>query len=931
MTMTLRTCPSCNTPVPLEARFCLHCGRPTVPEPIASASRVPGNASQLARLTAALADHYRIERELGQGGMATVYLAEDPKHHRKVALKVLRPELAAVIGAERFLKEIETTANLQHPNILPLYDSGESDGFLYYVMPYVEGETLRGKLTREKQFGVEEALTITTAVAAALDYAHRHGVIHRDIKPENILLHDRSALVADFGIALAVSSAGGSRLTETGMSLGTPYYMSPEQAMGEREITPRSDIYALGCVLYEMLLGEPPFTGPTTQAIVARMLTEEPRAPMLQRKAIPPHVEQALLIALEKLPADRFESAAAFAEALQGKPFALPTGGRARMPGSVAAPAAYGRSARLLIGASVCVVALVAGAGAWAWLSPRGAPQLPVRFVLTLPPSAPLLDGSGSPLVLSPDGRTLAYRSPAAGSTMLYRRGFDQLVPTVIDGTGQADLPFISPDGKWVAFFTPTELKRVPIDGGPAATIARVVQSQGASWGPNNIIVLGSYHGVDGLSRVSVAGGQPSPFTRLDTTRSELSQRWPHVLADGKTVLYTSWGNGGLPTARIGIASLETGECTILDLAGTSPFGIVEGQLLYVRADGVLMGAPIDLRRRRITGDAAALVGVGSVMIGAGGGAKASLSETGALAYVTGSASSRLVLVGANGAVRALAAEPRDYDSPRFSPDGKRIAVAINTQPPDIWVYDIAPGTLTRLTSQGANIRPEWAPDGKRIAFVSSRSGENGVWVRAADGSAPPRKVFESRDDALEVVVAPDGGALVYRANQTGGSYGVWFRSLDDVTTPKSFFSTASFHEIMPSLSPDRRWLAYASDESGATEVYVRPFPGPSARYLVSAGGGSEPRWAPDGRRLFYRSGRRMLVAQVSTVPAFSVSGRDVLFEGSYSTGASHQNYDITPDGQGFLMLQRDADADVVVVLNWLTELRARIRAPAPK
>src|SRR6187397_2017164 len=268
------------------------------------------------RLTIALADRYRVERELGAGGMATVYLAEDLKHHRRVAIKVLRPELAAVIGADRFLREIETIAGLQHPHILGLIDSGEAGSFLFYVMPFVEGESLRDRLAREKQLPVGDAVRIATEVASALDYAHRHGVIHRDIKPENILLNDGSALVADFGIALAVSTAGGTRMTETGLSLGTPHYMSPEQAMGEREITARSDVYALGAVLYEMLVGEPPFTGPTAQSIVAKVVTEEPRALRPKRHTIPANVEAATMTALEKLPADRFASAAEFAAAL---------------------------------------------------------------------------------------------------------------------------------------------------------------------------------------------------------------------------------------------------------------------------------------------------------------------------------------------------------------------------------------------------------------------------------------------------------------------------------------------------------------------------------------------------------------------------------------------------------------------------------------
>src|SRR6188508_7002 len=272
------------------------------------------------RISGALSSRYRLEQEIGAGGMATVYLAEDIRHDRRVALKVLRPELAAVIGAERFLAEIKLTANLQHPHILPLFDSGEADSFLFYVMPFVEGESLRDRLNREKQLPVDEAIRLAGEVASALDYAHRHGVVHRDIKPENILLHDGRALVADFGIALAASKAASTRMTETGMSLGTPHYMSPEQAMGEREITARSDVYALGCVTYEMLTGDPPFTGPTAQAIVAKVMTAEPASITSLRKSVPDALDDAVMTALQKLPADRFATAAEFASALTGGP-----------------------------------------------------------------------------------------------------------------------------------------------------------------------------------------------------------------------------------------------------------------------------------------------------------------------------------------------------------------------------------------------------------------------------------------------------------------------------------------------------------------------------------------------------------------------------------------------------------------------------------
>ena len=334
-----------------------------------------------ARLVSALADRYTIEHELGAGGMATVYLAQDLKHHRLVAIKVLRPELAAVIGADRFLSEIRTTANLQHPHILPLFDSGAADGFLYYVMPYVEGESLRDRLTREKQLPIADALRIATEVASALDYAHRHGVIHRDIKPENVLLHDGQALVADFGIALAASKAGGSRMTETGMSLGTPHYMSPEQAMGEREITARSDVYALGAMTYEMLLGEPPFTGPTAQAIVAKVMTEKPARLVARRETVPPEAEDAVLTALAKLPADRWGSAAEFSAALRGG-----VAGRATTVVR-SAPRIAGSTMALRAAVAVATLATIA-AVYFALRGPRPVPAPVTKGVSAAAPSA---------------------------------------------------------------------------------------------------------------------------------------------------------------------------------------------------------------------------------------------------------------------------------------------------------------------------------------------------------------------------------------------------------------------------------------------------------------------------------------------------------------------------------------------------------------
>ncbi|HTT66957.1 MAG TPA: protein kinase, partial [Gemmatimonadales bacterium] len=431
------------------------------------------------RLSAALADRYRIERELGQGGMATVYLAHDLRHDRPVALKVLRAELAAVIGAERFLAEIRTTANLQHPHILPLFDSGAADSFLYYVMPYVEGESLRDRLTREKQLPVDEAVRYATEVAGALDYAHRHGVVHRDIKPENILLAEGQALVADFGIALAVSrSDGGTRMTETGMSLGTPHYMSPEQAMGEREITPKADVYALGCVLYEMLLGEPPFTGPTAQAVVAKVMTEKPGPIVARRDRVPAHVEDAVFTALEKLPADRFATAAEFAAALA----AGGTGTRATRR-ATAAPRPGRRWTVVAAGVGLLAAGLVLGVA----LTRRGGPPIAGFGRAT---KVTYDRGLEIMPALSPDGRSVAY---AAGTSVALKIFVRQVaggrpIPLTGDSSEVEWEPYWSADGTRILFLARGGVFSAPSSGGdarpeiPAPAGAPVVS---AEWSPD--------------------------------------------------------------------------------------------------------------------------------------------------------------------------------------------------------------------------------------------------------------------------------------------------------------------------------------------------------------------------------------------------------------------------------------------------------------
>jgi serine/threonine-protein kinase len=505
------------------------------------------------RLASALAGRYTTERELGQGGMATVYLAEDLKHHRKVALKVLKPDLAAVLGAQRFVQEITTTAQLQHPHILPLFDSGEADGFLYYVMPYIEGETLRDKLNRETQLGIEEAIKITTEVADGLDYAHRNSVIHRDIKPENILLHDGRPMVADFGIALAVSAAAGGRMTETGLSLGTPHYMSPEQATAEKDITHRSDIYSLGSVLYEMLTGEPPHTGGSAQAIIMKIVTEEAAPVTKVRRSVPPNVAAAVSKALEKLAADRFGAAKEFADALTNPAFTLPT---TQVATVVGAPAS-GPWKRVAIAttalAAVFVLTTLGG-----WLRPE--PAKPVsRYGMTLPNA--LFEATNLPrLALSPDGARLVYVGSDDGMTdQLLMRTRDELTAVPLPGTEDARAPFFSPDGSQVGFLIPPGvLKVVSLAGGPPTTVRDSrLDFRGASWGAHDLLYV---DGEDaGVMRVSSDRRVTEPVTVLDTAHGETNHLWPEALPNGKGILVTVAHGSSLAEMDIAVVDFATG------------------------------------------------------------------------------------------------------------------------------------------------------------------------------------------------------------------------------------------------------------------------------------------------------------------------------------------------------------------------------------
>jgi Tol biopolymer transport system component len=879
-------------------------------------------------LKAAMADRYLLERELGAGGMATVFLAHDPRHNRKVAIKVMHPDLAMLFGIKRFLKEIETTANLQHPHILPLFDSGQVANTVFYVMPYVQGDSLRTRLTRETQLPVADAVRIASEVAAGLDYAHRQGVIHRDIKPDNVLFHDGRALIADFGIALIWSGGDSSiRLTKSGVSLGTPQYMSPEQASGTTHLDPRTDIYSLGVLLYEMLAGKPPFTGTSAQAIIASVIADEPRPIGLKRKSVPPHVDTAVACALEKLPADRWRTAAEFAEALTGA--GKSTGARGRrlrtaITGSRFLWLLLGGLTLALVGLSLRKerhVTSVASAGA-------------TRFDVELGPG---VTPTFTPVVrLSPDGRQLFVTAMVNRQEEVLRRRFDQSRMDVIAGAGQGDQgtgnsrPFISPDGRWVASFKQGKLRKVPVEGGPPIDLA-VSDWAGGSWGRNGKLVYGRSYNT-GLWMVSEGGGDERMLTKPDIAKDELGHWWPQILPDGDHVIFTAYRTP-IDRATIEVLSIRTGKRKVLFTGGVFGFYVPSGHLLYAAGEAI-RAVPFDLKQLAVTGSP--LPVVDSVAMNPTDGAAAfDVSQNGTLAYMPVSSyvnQSDLVLVDRRGSASLALPNSDRYDNPRLSPDGSHISVDIRSANSvgDVWVFPLGRTNGIRVTAEGGrDFGAEWTPDGRELIY-SSEHPTYDLYRRAADASRPAESLLGGTYDHYTGGASADGRLFAFVLSATNSGSELWTVPLKGEGKAERYLANG-FNLAHPSISPDGRWMAYDSDESGRVEVYAQSFPNPSVkRWKISPSYGSEPLWTKGGRELVYRKGDSVMAVSLDLEHG-RIALPVALFGGRYPDNPGWtrpRSYDVSKDGERFLMTRLPADRPrprIAVVLNWLDELRAKV------
>ncbi len=861
-----------------------------------------------ARLAAAIDDRYRVERELGAGGMATVYLAHDLKHERDVAIKVLHPDLGAALGAERFLAEIKTTAKLQHPHILPLLDSGAADGLLYYVMPYVRGETLRARLAQEGQLPVDEAVRIARETASALEHAHRQGIVHRDIKPENILLQDGAALVADFGIALAVQSAGGARLTQTGLSLGTPQYMSPEQATGERTIDARSDVYALGAVTYEMLAGEPPFSGPTVQAVVARLLSETPRSIAAQRKAVPQHVEAAVMRALEKLPADRFAQAAAFGAALESSSSGTQWGVTSRARSSM--------RQRLLTAALLATVAAAIALSGW-WLGQRssGASGNDRILVADLTMNGRL---GKIAVELSPNGRMVGIVGlDSNGVSVIRLRDLSSDSSHIVPGSEGVNGFAFSPDNKSLVFLgTSGAFRRMPVEGGASTEIAEPNPfNTSLHWGADDWVYFTQNSGA--LSRVRASGGEVESLTSLDSARKEFSHWDPQLLPDGKTLLFFSYAFPA-DSSRVEVVDLSTRRRQTLIRNALFPRYAKGGYLTFIR-DGVVMAVRFDAGALRVNGTPVpVLTNVASDQsLGASGYA---ISADGTLVFQRQSDVDVPQLVreiGRDGRDGELLTATGRWAEPRLSPDGRYLALTQLGRTVQIWLLERSRRVFSQLTrGAGASFSPNWTPDSRSLIHIAETPVYDVVRT-PIDGSAVDT-LLRSAADKVPTSVGPAGRSWAFNSKSQ-----IFVRSGNDAPRAITVNGNQRFHAA---ISPDGKWIAYVERAATAgAEVYVQSMTSASRRQ-VSSGGGAQPLWTKGGRELVYR--RKDAVLASSFDLATGEPGISVELFRRPSAGSLYNNstlgFDVSPDGQRFFLVipQPNGRASTLaLVLNWTRDL----------
>jgi serine/threonine-protein kinase len=891
---------------------------------------------------------YRIEAHLGAGGMGTVYKATDTTLEREVALKMLHPEmLEDAPSVARFEREARMLASLNHPHIGVIYGFETHDTVRFLALEYVPGPTLAERL-RRRALPIRDAMLIAQQIAEALDAAHAKGIIHRDLKPANIKLSESGQVkVLDFGLAKPVERAQASLASDITMLteevagraavVGTPAYMSPEQASGKK-VDSRTDIWAFGCVVYEMLTGKQAFSGATVTEILAAVLEREPDWVALPQ-GTPAPLQYLIKRCLRKDPNSRLRDIGDARIELEDLLAAPAKDDAAAKPAMMTRRTAIGVLSGALAGA--------AGTGIFAISRYRGAvPRTLTQFSIMAPEPSFFVPSFNRRVAISPDGTRIAFNSVIPGADALHLRAFDELEPKRIKEAPVGASPFFSPDGRWIGFFagsgtgtggpvgTPV-IQKLALTGGAPVTICPYGDFCGGTWAEGDTIYWVDQN-PGGIMSVPSTGGQPKEVLKIDFAAGERQHKYPFALPGRKALLatMTTADIATFDEARIVAFSTVTGQKKIVIQGGTHP-RYSSGYLLYAH-DGKILAVRFDPDRLEVQGQPFTVL-EGIQMSRNTGVANYDISTSGDLAYVSGicdGGARALAWVDRNGKAEALPLLTKSYLHPRLSPDDSRLAIEVEGPSHDLYVYDFERGVLANITTDGVSHWPVWSPDGRELGYRSGPMGHYTLWHVPADRSRAPQKVPANGVTQNVESWSPDGQAIAYTAQAPGVPPSIMIARLDGRQSTE--FDKEKAPEGSPKFSPDGRWLAYCSNESGKPQVYVQAFPGPGAKIQISNDGGTDPVWKRSGGELYYRNGDSMMVVTVSTSPAFSAGRPQELWRGHYShgmssscgpPGATSSNYDVTADGKRFLMI-KDDDQDraiskqIVVVLGWADELR---------
>ncbi len=914
--------------------------------------------------------HYRVESKLGAGGMGVVYAASDTRLGRKVAIKLLHDEVAADVDRmARFEREARVLASLNHASIAAIHGLEESDGSKFLVLEYVPGETLVERIARGP-LPVKEAFEICSQVAEGLAAAHEQGIVHRDLKPANIKITPEGKVkVLDFGLAKSTDSSPSSEspsdrptmtaeMTQVGLVMGTAAYMSPEQACG-KPVDRRTDIWAFGCVLFETLTGKMAFAGDSTTELLAAVIEREPDWAALPA-TVPDNIRRLLRRCLEKDRRSRLcdigDARLELEETLTG-----------RAAGAAASVPEARRRGRLVIAAiALLAVAGLAAAAGW-WLQARraGGAQAVVRFVHQLPAGHRMLQGWNPTVMFTPDGKSVAYSYEVDGVQTTFLRQIDELEQKPLGGTKNLVAPVFSPDGRFVAMVDTMDqgLKKIAIGGGAPVALTGTDMFGRGDWGLDGYIYFTDrYPGA--IQRVREGGGAAEPVTKLDPKKSEFTHRHAQVLPGGKAVIFTavSAGMESYNDARIELQVLGSGKRTLLVQGGFSPRYSPSGHIVYARA-GDLYALPFEVGSFEPTGLPVKVVG-GVQMSTNTGAASFDVSPGGSLAYVPGISEGgerKLVWVDRHGHAEPVTETLKSYVFPRISPDAKTIAVEIEGATHNLFSYDIAREVMTKLTTDGLSHAPVWTPDGRSLCYRSWKAGTMTMWEMPADQSEPGKRLTTVGSKQSAVSVSPDGKYLAFNqmgemsdgsamagsmseeagSAPMGSGTDIWILPLQGADRQPRAFKKTNFDEASPKFSRDGKWVAYCSNRSDRTEVWVEPWPGPGMQLQLSSEGGIDPLFSRTADEVFYRTGDKMMVVKYRVVEGrFDPGKPETLWEGHYSygmssscgpPGVSSANYDVTSDGQRFLMIKDDNEGvgstRIVVVLNWAEELRRQAQA----